>query len=154
MFTETTNDLSLYADLTNGGFNEFIGEMSFLGGVVLDLLDIDVGKFEIEDVLIPTTVAIHSTDPDYPGNTPSSSPLLSIEGQQGSDLVAREVHTIVTSVIPEEGIEIATVELDIQSACSRYHYAISRILRSRDNRSASYRRQNVERRMEWMDFLG
>jgi len=122
MFTESTNTQTLYADLSNGSFNDIVSEVSTLGGVVLDLLDIDLGSFEIEDVAIPSTIAIHSTDPDYPGNTPSFSPLMSIVGQQGDDLDVLETHTIVTNVIPDEEVEVAEIELDIQSSCSHYHY--------------------------------
>jgi hypothetical protein len=109
LFTNTTDTLGLYADFSNGGFNRFIGRISTLGKIVLDLLDIDIGKITIEDVNVPSTAA--SLDTSLVSNITT--------GDNPDE--AEDIHTLRVYNLSEDE-DRRDVNIDVQASCGPYHY--------------------------------
>ncbi len=109
LFTNTTDTLGLYADFSNGGFNKFIGKISTLGKIVLELLDIDLGKITIEDVNVPSKAV--SLDTNLVSNTTTGN----------SPDIGANIHTLQVYGLPE-GEDRRNVSIDVQGVCGPYHY--------------------------------
>ncbi|GEM_PF-3667346 len=109
LFTGTSDTLGLYTDFSNGGFNRFIGRISTIGRVVLDLLDIDVGRITIEDVNVPSTAQSLNT-----------SLVSNITTGDNPDIGA-DIHTLRVYDLPE-GTDRMDVSIDVQGSCGPYHY--------------------------------
>ncbi len=109
MFTGTNYTLSLYTDFSNGGFNKFIGRISTLGKIVLDLLDIDLGKITVDDVQVPSSAVSMDT-----------SLINNLTTGDDQDLGA-DAHTLQVNGLPV-GITMGGTDLDVQATCGPYHY--------------------------------